>query len=275
MFLNLDKNIIERIKHESMTPKPRWHFILKEALIWFFGALSLLIGAVSVAVMIYLFNANDLMMHAQLGHSLIGYLILSLPYFWLLFLALFLWLLFYNIKNSKRGYHYSVYLIALISVLASIILGSIFYFIGMGPKIDDVLARQAPFYDRVFNPHVGMWSQVDEGRLAGLVVARPSEDHFILIDRESGEWYVTKIIEVDDNLIVVGQPIRVIGEITGDHQFKADQIFPMKPGREFFKRFQPKHMPMADNFENYLERGSGPGMGAFRDDNETMFEIGE
>ncbi len=274
MFLNLDQKVIEKIKYESMVPKPRWHFILKEVLIWLFGALSLLVGAMAVAVMVYLSSNNDLMMHAQLGHSLIGYLILSLPYFWLIFLALFLWFLFYNIKHSKKGYHYSVYLIAIAAIIASIILGLVFSFVGVGQKIDDVLARQAPLYDRVFNPHVGMWSRADEGRLAGLVIARPDKNHFILLDRDSGEWYVAQVTDLDDdNLIVVGQPLRVIGEVTGDHEFRADQIFPVKPGREFFKRLQTNHRPLPADFEGVPERGFELGKVLFNDEGKLMIEV--
>jgi hypothetical protein len=251
-----------------MTPKPRWHFLFKEVLIWLFGILSLFIGAAAVAVMIYFFKNSDLMMHAQLGHSLIGYLILSLPYFWLVFLSLFLWILFYNIKHSKKGYHYSVYLIALVTIFASIIFGFAFAFFGMGQKIDDVLAQKAPLYDRVFNPHVDMWSQADEGRLAGLVIDRPDEDHFILLDRDSGEWYITRIsdVNIDNSLIIVGQPLRVMGEVTGNHEFRADQIFPLRPGREFFKRLKPNDkMLLSTDFKNMPAKNFGPGVMLFND----------
>ncbi|MDD2680952.1 MAG: hypothetical protein PHE20_02485 [Patescibacteria group bacterium] len=271
MFANLDQKVIEKIKKESMAPKPRWHFLLKEGVIWLFGALSLFVGAAAVAMMIYLSKNSDLMMHAELGHSFVGYLFLSLPYFWLLFLALFLWVLFYNIKHSKRGYHYSVYLIVLAAVLASVIVGFAFSFLGVGQDIDDVLARQAPLYDSVFNPHVGMWSRAEEGRLAGLVISRPDESHFILLDRDSGEWYVAQITDadkdIDNNLIVVGQPLRVMGEVIGDHEFRAKKIFPVKPGREFFKRLQPHDMMMdpSKDFEG-MPRGFGPGKMMFNDE---------
>jgi len=259
MLENFGQKLIEKIKHEGMAPKPRWHFLLKEILIWLFGFLALLVGAASVAVMIYFSRNSDLMMYAQFGHSFLGYLLLSLPYFWLIFLALFLWLLFYNIKHSKRGYHYSVYLIALVAILASIFLGIIFSAVGVGEEIDDVLGRQAPLYDRVFNPHVAMWSQAEEGRLAGLVVSKPDKTHFVLLDRNSGQWYVAYISSVDEDLVIVGQPIHVIGEIIGEHEFRADAIFPIKPGREFFKRLRPNNMPPSLIPGAMPEKGFGPG----------------
>ncbi|MCF7860559.1 hypothetical protein K9M09_02970, partial [Patescibacteria group bacterium] len=259
MLENFEKQVIEKIKHTGMTPKPRWHFLLKEVLIWLFGALSLFVGAAAVAVMIYLFGNSDLMMHARLGHSFIGYLLLSLPYFWMIFLALFLWLLFYNIKHSKRGYHYSVYLIALMAVLASIFLGVIFSAVGVGEKIDDILGRQAPLYDRVFNPHVAMWSQAEEGRLTGLVISKPDQTHFVLLDRSSGEWYVAYIDKNNENLVVVGQPVRVLGELIGEHEFRANEIFPMKPGREFFKRLRPNKLPPSLIPADMPEQGFSPG----------------
>ncbi|MBN2884871.1 hypothetical protein JXE04_03020 [Patescibacteria group bacterium] len=259
MLENFGKKLIEKIKHDGMAPKPRWHFILKEILIWLFGGLALFIGAASVAVMIYLSNNSGLMMHTQLGHSLVGYLLLSLPYFWMIFLALFLWLLFYNIKHSKRGYHYSFALIALVAILASILLGIIFSAVGIGEEIDDVLGRRAPLYDLVFNPHVAMWSNSEEGSLAGLVVSKSDQTHFVLLDRDSGEWYITCITADNKNLVIVGQPIRLVGEVIGEHEFRADEVFPIKPGREFFKRLQQNNQDPVLIPGELPERGLGPG----------------
>lgn len=238
----LNQKIIDKIKSESLTPTPRWHFLLKERFIWTIGALALLIGAAAVSVMIYLAQSNDLWLYDQAGSSFGTWLLLSLPYFWLLFLGLFVWLLYYNLKHTKRGYRYPTLFIVGTAILASIFLGVVFYACGVGTKIDDILGRQAPLYDRVFNPHVDAWSRPEEGRITGLIVSKPDQEHFILIDRERGEWTVIYKID-DDNLVVLGQPVRVIGKISGERTFKAKKILELGPGREFFKRFQPGEMP--------------------------------
>jgi len=243
MSENLGQKILDKIKQNSLEPTPRWHFLLKEWLVWLLGGLSLLIGAAAVSVMIYLSKNSDLFIYDQVGRSFSGWLLLSLPYFWIIFLALFVWILFYNIKHTKRGYRYPLFLVALFSILASILLGSIFSLVGLGEKVDDVLGRQAPFYDIVFNPHVDIWSHPEEGRLSGLVVSREDKNNFVLLDRSQSEWQVFYNGKNDgdqDDFVVVGQPVRAIGEIVGEHSFSAQTVMAMRPGREFFRRLSPE-----------------------------------
>ena len=253
MSENLEQKIIDKIKTGSLSPKPRWHFLLKERLVWTIGALALLIGAAAVSVMLYLANNNDWLVYEKAGRNFGAWLLLSLPYFWLVFLALFLWLLSYNLKHTKKGYRYSISLIISIAIAASILLGVAFFALGLGAKIDDVLGRRAPLYDRLFNPHIDFWSQPEEGRLAGLVIALEDEQHFILADRERGEWTVIHT-EDDSDLVIVGQPVRVVGKLSGEKEFTAQAIMTMKPGREFFKRLNPGLMPPPG-------AGRGPGQG--------------
>ena len=53
-----DQKLVAKIKQANIAPKPRWHFLLKNSVIWAAGTLSLLIGAGAASVMIYLFKYN-------------------------------------------------------------------------------------------------------------------------------------------------------------------------------------------------------------------------
>ena len=90
MSENLEQKIIDKIKTGSLSPKPRWHFLLKERLVWTIGLLALLVGAAAVSVMLYLANNNDWLVYEKAGRNFGAWLLLSLPYFWLVFLTLFL-----------------------------------------------------------------------------------------------------------------------------------------------------------------------------------------
>lgn len=253
MLEKLQQQILAKIKNESLSPKPRWHFLLKERLVWTFGALALLVGGAAVSVMLYLAKSNEWFILAEGDRSFAAWLLLSLPYFWLVFLALFLWLLSYNLKHTRSGYRYPTVLIALAAVMASILLGVAFFALGLGAKIDDVLGRQAPLYDRVFNPHIDLWSRPEEGRLSGLVVALTDEEHFLLADRERGEWLVKN--NDNDDLVVIGQPIRLVGAMSGEREFTASKILAMKPGRSFFKRLNDDMIPPAPEFKGQGKNG--------------------
>lgn len=247
MQSDLGQTIIDKIKSESLSPKPRWHFLLREWLVWTFGAFALIVGAASVAVMRYLAENSTWEMSSACGQTFAGWLLLSLPYFWLLLLGLFLWLLYFNLKHTKNGYRYPMIYVALAALFASILLGLAFYTLGVGRLIDGVLGRKAPFYAHVFNPHVDFWSAPEEGRLAGLVVAHTADDNsLILIDRERGEWIVTYNSH-DDSFIVIGQPLRALGSIAGEHRFEAIKLMRMTPGREFFQRLGPGNGGMHRN----------------------------
>jgi heme/copper-type cytochrome/quinol oxidase subunit 2 len=247
---NLGQKILDKIKNTHLEPKPRWHFLLKNRLVWTAGIVTLLIGAVAMSVIFYLVNNQDLALYKQVDSSFISWFLLSLPYFWIFFLALFIYLLYYNIKHTKKGYRYHPLLLISSAILLSILLGALFSTLGMGKYIDSVLSQRAPLYNRVFNPHINMWSQPERGRLAGLIVLKQDNQHFILLDRDQGQWQVIHGGQAD-HLVKVGQVIKLIGRIEAQNEFQAQELMIMQPGREFFIRM---HTPFESG---NIERGPG------------------
>jgi len=239
MLNDLGDKIVKTIKETHLKPKPRWHFLLKNKFIWTLGLFSLLVGAAAISVILYLLNNNNLALHESVGESFFAWLLLFLPYFWLIFLALFIWLLYYNIKHTSRGYRYHPFLIVVGAIFISIFLGSIFFTLGLGKKIDSVLGERAPLYDVMFNPQIEMWSRPHHGRLSGLIISRQSNIHFIISDRNQNEWQIVHNGQ-GDNFVISGQVVRLMGRISGDREFKADRIMPMHPGRDFFLRLKPE-----------------------------------
>jgi len=241
-----ENKLLDKIKTEKLNPKPRWQFLLKNYTVWLVGLLSLLIGAAAISVMIYLFKFNDWEIYDQTKKTFLEFFILTLPYYWFIFLGVFVFTVYYNFKHTKKGYRYSSILLVGASIIFSIILGTIFYFAGMGEAIDNILGRQAPFYDQVINRHIDFWSQPNEGRLSGMVISKTNDGKFILIDRGTEQW----LVSADDNglnsenIVVVGQPIRLLGEETGNHTFKADKILPIRAGRDFFRRLNIPPPPL-------------------------------
>lgn len=234
-----ENKLLAKIKEQKICPKPRWQFFLKDSVVWFSGLISLLIGAAAISVMIYLFKFNDWEIYDQTKKSFLEFFILTLPYYWFVFLGIFILIISYNFKHTKRGYRYSGFLLVGASVILSVVLGGIFFVAGLGEKLDDVLGRKAPFYDQVINRHVDFWSHPAEGRLSGLVIDRLDNDSFVLIDRSRVQWLVsTEDSEKYSNVaIIVGQPIRLLGEQIDKNIFHADKILPMNAGRDFFHRF--------------------------------------
>jgi len=237
--------LLNEIKKKKLTPKPKWHFLLKNYMIWGAGFTSLIIGGLAMSIIIYLLRYNDWNIYKQISNSLPGFILLTLPYFWVIFLAIFIFIIYYNFKHTKKGYRYSLPAILIISVISSILLGGLFFQIGLGKTIDNILGERAPFYDRIFNQHIRLWNVPEEGRLSGLVVAEPSVNEIILMDRESKQWQVfLQDARYPAELeIRVGQPIRLIGDQISDNEFLVKEVLLFGPGQGFFRRDGLRPMP--------------------------------
>ncbi len=240
-----ENKLLAKIKDDKLSPKPRWQFLLKDSVVWLFGLISLIIGAAAISVMIYLFKYNDWEIYDQTKKSFLEFFILTLPYYWFIFLAFFVLVISYNFKHTKKGYRYSGILLVSASILLSVILGGIFYGAGLGEKLDDILGSRAPFYDQIINRHVDFWSQPAEGRLSGLIVDRLDDNDFVLIDRGKKEWLISteNSAPYSSVVIVIGQPIRLLGEVIDKRIFHADKILPVNAGRGFFHRFNEPPPP--------------------------------
>lgn len=231
---NFDQELIAKIKQEKIAPKPRWHFLLKNYVVWIVGALALLVGAASVSVMIHLFRYNNFALLTVGDKSFGKFFLLTLPYFWLIFLGLFIFVVYYNFKHTKKGYFYSLPLVVFISILASLSLGSLFHSLGLGRMIDDALGRQAPFYGKVFNRQLDFWFAPKEGRLTGVVIGVDDAAGFYLLDPAGEGWQV--FTKTDSRFPVrIGLPISAVGRAVDENKFYADMIRPAgPPGQGFF-----------------------------------------
>lgn len=233
---DFDQKLVAKIKENNIAPKPRWHFLLKNYVIWAVGLLALLIGAAAVSVMIYLFKYNGWEIREGIHKSLWEFFLLTLPYFWIIFLGLFVFILYYNFKHTKHGYRYPVWFMIMASILSSIILGSFFFLAGLGEKIDNVLGERAPLYNTVINRHLDFWFNPAEGRLIGIVTERDDDQGFTIIDPRGDSWQVTVQPDIRSVDLRVDQPVDLIGRILDSNQFEAEIIRPLLPGRGFLSR---------------------------------------
>lgn len=235
---NLSESIVAKIKERGLIPRPRWRFILKNWAIWLSGAAALLIGAMAFSVILYLFKYNTWDIYQNTVLSGAKFFLLTLPYFWLLFLALFVFIAYYNLRHTRGGYRYRLYLIIIVPILISIILGMFFFAAGWGQKIDSILGRHAPFYGQVFNRQMMFWFNPEEGRLAGVVVEVSADrQDFLLLDPVGETWTVlSRSGKAFPSFVKSDEAVNVLGSAIDDNEFVASFVKPVGPGREFFMR---------------------------------------
>lgn len=234
----LSEQVIKKIEQEKIFPKPKWSFFLKNYFVWSLGALSVLFGAISFSLIIYLFKDGSELSHNNFGATFWEVFLGIVPVFWLIFLGLFTFIAFLNIKNAKRAYKYSPALIFVSSIIVSIALGATLYMFGASQKFDNLLGRNAhPFlYKNFMNPQIDFWSEAEKGRLAGIISEVNSDKSFFIVDIDSNRWlvYYTNLSSGRGMELRSGILVKCFGKKISDTQFEATEIMPMVPGKEFF-----------------------------------------
>lgn len=247
-----EKEILEKIEEKKIKPKPKWEFFLKNYLLWIFGVLSLVIGSLAVSIIIYMLLHNDWQVYKSIHDNLLGFILVTLPYFWIVILTLFIIAADYNLKHTKKGYKYNLSWVIIISLGVNIIFGALLYNIGVGEALDDIMGEKAPFYEKVINRKVHMWDCPEKGRLVGEIIMVDSQEIFRLHDKENNIWTIFhKDAEIFPILkLETGEKIKIMGENLENFNFQAYMIIPMGPGKGFFKRMpHPKVMHMINNIE--------------------------
>ncbi len=222
MTNQISEKIYKKIKEEQIKPRPRWEFLLKDYTVWSFFGVSLVVGSLAVAVLLYMLVNNDWDLYSYVSGSFLGFLFATLPYFWLAIFLLFIVLAYFNLKHTKKGYLYSLGKIIALSLLISFIFGGSLYAAGLGKTIDKVAGGQVPYYERMMAHRQAVWHQPQKGLLVGEVSEIVSPVRFNLVDPGGEQWCVEcprvpRCPLVKEN---IQTPVKIVGE-EGEDCFQA------------------------------------------------------
>ena len=199
------------------------------------------------SVIIFRIKTNDWEIYKHLGHTFPGFMIKTLPYFWIVLLLIFIGIAFYNFRHTSKGYHFKFVGVIGMSVIASIVLGFAFFGMGVAKHVEDLALHRMPFYDTLsFQKRIEKWQQLDKGIVAGEIL-EIFEDDRIMIEDLSGEIRTLNIKDIPPEIkksLKEGMIIGVIGEKVKDELFKADDL---KPWKGNFKRMRPGVFLMKEN----------------------------
>lgn len=210
---NLSDKIIEQIDTEQIAPLPRWYFILWRVIFWLFAILSIIIGSLAVAVMLFLFfdyGSHGLWTASNDG---ITELLLLIPYIWLIVFALFIIISRESIKHTKRGYQYRLYAIILVSIFLSFALGSLLNLAGIGRTTHEFFNR-VPFYNYATYDSLDAWNKPSIGRLAGTITSIKDRNNFSIIDFNGRLWHIHLATSTNSTFIPeASSTVRIVGVI--------------------------------------------------------------
>jgi hypothetical protein len=247
------QKILEKIKEKKIKPTPKWHFLLKNYFIWAAFAISVLIGSLSFSVMLYILTDSNWGIYKYLDKNFAEYLLLSLPYFWILFIIAFILLSYYNYKHTKKGYKYASYLVIILSVVISFVFGGTLFAFGLGEKIDQVLSNNIPYYQqKIIEDKIEKWHHPEKGLLIGTVEKAISDEEVIVKDFEKKEWKVKLEEKIPKEILEkrINQEIRMIGKKQGEEGFAAKAI---KGCRRDCKMKNGLHVQKIQEIKNKIE----------------------
>jgi hypothetical protein len=251
---DLSKNILAEIKQQEIKPIPRWRFILKNYGIWMAFGLLIILGSLSVSVIIFMFTDHDWNLYSYFNKSLWESILLAIPYFWFILMVGFLAFAYYDLRRTKSGYKLNFIKIGSINILASILLGALFFYSGLGLKIDQIFANNVPFYQSIHQfagPRV--WQNPENGLLVGEITNIENDGNFEIRDLNNQNWLV-KCLNCLLNANIVNQQgmlVKLVGKISGNQIFDASELRPWKNNCErqpfgMFRKDCPPPMPITN-----------------------------
>lgn len=227
--------VLARIEREKVVPRPRLTFLLRDSVVWGLWGLSVAVGAAAVAAALFAFANAGFSYHAATHDSLFEFLVDVLPWVWLLALAAFVALSYYNFRHTRRGYRHSLLAVLGGSVAASVLLGGVLYATGLGETFEERLGRHLPFGQPVFMRQQAFWNNPERGLLAGEVVrVDVAQGEFTLAVFNDGEWVVrTEDLHEPDLKALASFPrVRVAGVLVEEKVFHGCMVFPWREDEE-------------------------------------------
>jgi hypothetical protein len=229
---NLTQSILHRVADDKLQPKPHWQFVIRQILVWFGVLISIIIGSLSSSVMVFLVVNNDWEIYDSITNSLARFILLTLPYFWLILFAIFIALGYFYTRHTKHGYRYNIWHLAIIYTSLCIIIGGTVYAFDGDKEIDNLLTVNVPIYRQLVNQQTNRWQQPQLGLLAGDVESvNSNKKEFTLDDNEEHLWQIDySQVKLNRQVkLIRNERLQLVGIKNDDNHFTAKKILVAKP----------------------------------------------
>lgn len=246
---HLAQSVLHTIQEQNITPRPRWHYIVKDGVFWGVFFLSILLGAGGGAVVLYAILDTDFDLITYVPTSQLTSFLRLLPALWVLLFGFFVWAAVWGAQHTKKGYRHSIVWLVGTNMLLSLLLGGGLYAAGGGEVLERVFAEHVPFYRSIQERRKEIWRRAGGGFLVGKILDMEEENMLILEDIKNNVWRVDySRARVHPELTLEnGTQIRMIGEKDKeDFLFRARAIVPWSGGRPlegFRYNRRPPDMP--------------------------------
>jgi hypothetical protein len=221
-----EKRVLETIETRGLTPRPYAYFLAKRWVFWTLAVLSIVLGSISVAVII--FAVQDYFATGGRGFDKLPLddVFEYLPFVWLPMFAAFLASAYYAMRQTPNGYIYETWQILQAALVFCCLLGGALHAADAGRRVHGFLIESLPFYEALTRDREKTAPEPDKGILTGTVLSFDGKSALVLRDFTGHTWAVDVAgakLSLDDPL-APGEDVEIHGIRTGDNSFRAKTI---------------------------------------------------
>jgi len=216
---DISQKVLKIIEEKNIAPKSKWKFLLKNYLFLTVFSLSLFVGALTVSVIIYMLKTNDWDLYSYVSNSLIRFILITLPYLWIMGLVVFVVIAYFNFRHTKKAYCHRIPTIIIGTIGIVSLLGLLFYDVGVGQAVNDNLREYIPAYNKFVEEREKIWHKPEKGMISGEVIFA-DEENIKMRDHDGKVWIISRenLQDSDEKVLTPGYKIKVMGErINGDN----------------------------------------------------------
>lgn len=219
----LYNRILRQLDELRAQPIPRWVFLVQRIGVWVALFLSILLGALSLAYLVYVAQEADML--AVTGADPFAPLFTLLPV-WVMSFLLFIGLTLWTVEQTERGYKVPLSVWVLVNVTVTCLGALLLMAFRVPAALDPVVERHLePFSATgIARP---LWQRPGQGRLQGKVLS-VEEDALLVEDVSGQEWRIeigerTRVrVPLEEN-----RHVGILGKPRGEFLLEAMEILPL------------------------------------------------
>lgn len=227
---SLSVRLLEKIEGERVEPKPQWHFLLHESVVWLVIVLAFIVGTVATALTFYIVHTlfSERLNAPTLDLDALAFLV---PWLWLALIAVGMFYAIHAFRATARGYRFNRHWLVLGALALSVTFGGVLSALGFSEALDRFLLSEVAMYGPAsgYQPH--HWMNVEAGHWAGVVRER-RPDMLVVETLDGNLWQValTETTLVRGNSFVPEEQmyVRVIGTTTEIGMCEAYEVRPFR-----------------------------------------------
>ena len=238
------EKLINTMKTKNIRPIPKWHFTMKGMLIATAIIISVILGGLAFSIILFTVQQLGFDLISHMSHSRLEFILGLLPFLWIGFLIFFLILGMLSIKNSRKGYKFSISRLLIYNSSFSLLLGILFFISGGAQWLEHIFDVKIESYESIRDKKIYMWSMPEDGYISG-TIASINDSTLTLTDFKNASWTIEySQAQVPPFLeLKKGVEIKLIGKMFSAGYFKAEEIKPWGGNKRFEEKQEPKSNP--------------------------------